>query len=362
MRRPWWLFVAVCAPALADPGATATGVFDFELASAGTGYVLRDGAYTVTFPSKPTVNQTTFPFQGTSYPAMAALVDDGDEGFTFGVKPMPKSWWGSSAKALESARDGMLDGSQTKLVKETATSRAGLDGRHIRSTRTVDAKTIYLDADLLWDRAHRSVIIVGTVNATGTANAAERAFTGSFVVHRDARGPNDEPVLGDGSSATVHAPDLVVSRNGSAYTLHDGAMEVTFDDRPTVTAEPLGAVTVISAVVSRAEIESVAFIMMSVPDGQQIDPARALAGGRDGILKQFSHEQHTERAAKVGGLDGRLVEVTGDEEGIPDHAEIRMAWDPAKRRIYVEVASTAEKQLPVSARAFLDSFATHRAK
>ena len=117
------------------------------------------------------------------------------------------------------------------------------------------------------------------------------------------------------------------------------------------------AATLVSAMASSGEIESLAVSILAIPDDQAYDPVKGFAGERDGLVKEFSGEHHAEVKAKVGGLDGWRIDLTGTYFGVLARTQIRVVWDAKHRRLLTIMAVTADKKLSARAFAFLDSLA-----
>ena len=357
MRRALVCLVITTTPAFAKDVVTPTGKLDFELVQRGDAYVLRDEAYSITFAGKPTVDLLPFKFENEDFPAVSALLTSPTDAVGFSVKPMPKHWTGAAAVVLDDMRDGFVQGAKATLTKQTPITLGGLDGRHISAVKTEAGQRVFLEADLLWDRKHRVVVGVLTTNTTGKRTPEEQAFVSSFSVRGDARGPLDEPPPAEGVATKLGMLGLEVVRHGSKYVVRDGIIEATFPSRPVLRTYATSPDIIIGVTQSSEEIETLGVTVLQVPDGQDYDPVVGLAGARDGLLKQFTNEHHTETKTTVGGLQGRRLEVTGTLFGVPAHGDIRIVWDAKHRRLFGVMASTATAKLPASARAFLDSFA-----
>jgi hypothetical protein len=326
MRRALLCIVMTTSSAFAKDVVTRTGKLDFELVQRDKSYVLRDEAYTVTFPGKPTVELTTFKFQNEDFQAVTAIFLSPTGSYGIFIKPMPKHWSGSAANLIDETRDGMLRGSKATFKKQVATKLGGLDGRHISAVGTEDGKVIHMETDLLWDREHRVVVALMTLEVTPARSATARAFVSSFSFRRGARGPLDQDPLPEGGVAKADALGFEILRAGSRYVFRDGVIEATFPERPIFHTHAMPSPLTLAVVIAnKAEIESLGVAVLTVPDGHAYDPVKGLSGTRDGFLKQFSKQRHTETKAKVGGLDGMRIEVTGTLYGVPGRAEIPSA-------------------------------------
>jgi hypothetical protein len=144
--------------------------------------------------------------------------------------------------------------------------------------------------------------------------------------------------------------------------VRDGKIEATFPGRPHARSYATTPVSVMGLGLNRDEVESLGLTVLSVPDDQEFDATKGIAGTRDGFLKPFTKLKHKKSKAKLAGLAGERIELSGTYFGVKTVGEIWIAWDPKHRRLYSAVAMTAGKKLPASARAFLDSVALAKAR
>lgn len=349
--------IVVCLAVAGDAWGAPAGALDLEVDQHGTTYVLHDAAYSVTFPAKPTVQPLLFKFHDEDFPSASAVAEIGDSAYGFLVKPMPKHWTGAKRIVVDEVRDGFLKGANAKLLAETPTTVVGLDGRHVTAVATKDGQNVYIEAELLWDGEHRVVLGILTADVVRKRTDRAQAFVASLSVQHDARGPIDTEPPADGVATKSGVADLEVVRHGAQYVVRDAAAQVVFPARPTFRTYMSTPVTIVAAEANAGEVESLAFAVLVVAAGDEYDPIKGRNGARDGMLKEWTKEHHTESKAKVGGLDGTRIVVTGSLFGVPARAEIRIAWDAKHRRMFTVMAATSAKKLSTATIAFLDSFA-----
>jgi hypothetical protein len=345
------------SPALAKDVVTATGTLDFELVDRGATVVLRSKAYAITFPGKPTLQPLQFDVGSDKAQALNATFAGGTGAYGITVRPIPMYWGISPAVELVTVRDGMIKAVGAKLTSDTPIRIAGVDGRHVVATTSENGKPVYIVADVLWDREHRTTIALMTFEASSERSAAGRAFIASFAIAKGARGPLDEADLAEGAAIKADAPGLEVVRRGATYVVKGGAVSITFPLRPVFRTYATAPLALVGAVRVIDDMDTFGMTVLSVPADQAYDGDKGLDGTRDGLVKQFANAKTKETKAKIGGIAGRRIEVTGMRDGVPARGEIDLVWDAKHRTLVSTIVITTQKQLSAAARAFLGSLA-----
>jgi hypothetical protein len=213
------LVVMMCAsPALAKDVVAPTGVLDFDLVEHDGSFILRSNAYAITFPSKPVVQQKWFDVGTTKAEGMMAYVLTPTGSYAISVRPMPRNRPIGPKLDLDGVRDGLLSGSGAKLTSEAAARVVGVDGRRVRAIATEDGKPQYIEAEMLWDREHRTTIALISVERGRERSAAARRFVDSFAITPGARGPLDEAPLRTGPNNRKRPFSFPVL--GSLFPIH----------------------------------------------------------------------------------------------------------------------------------------------
>lgn len=347
-----------------EPPGKPTGALDFELVSHDGAYVLRDTGYEVTFPAEPQVSQQdiTTP-DGKPSPVMTAIAADDREDayYSISVTPFSSDMGVDPQKGLDGARDRILESVHAKLLSEAPIQLAGHPARRFTATAVAEGKTVHLDARMLWDPDHRSIVILqaGSLAADPTAKAL--AFFQSLSVRPGRGSPLDGKPPADGATVSANALDFALVRSGESYTLRDDAFQIAFPARPVVTVDrslPGGAVAVEGAVyTSEREAYEVTFFI--VPKDAAYDADKGLQGTRAALLKGAGLTKPQEIADQIAGLPGKRLRAPGKFLGYNAFYEIEMLWDPTHRVLVSAMTVTTGNATTSLGRAFLDSLAIH---
>src|ERR1700749_3411278 len=110
------------------------------------------------------------------------------------------------------------------------------------------------------------------------------------------------------SAAPTGALDLDLTQKGSAYVLRDDSYEITFPNKPEVTATdtPANGTTFKNAsAIYESGTDVYGFFMVPIPKGVPYDVKKGIDGARDGALQNVNGKIVKEDDAVVGGLKGR---------------------------------------------------------
>src|SRR5687767_11784151 len=230
MLRVVVLVVACIAvrPAFAKEVVTSTGILDFEVVDRGTSHVLRSRAYAITFPDAPSVSKVEFDAGKTKATALAAVSITGTNALVFAVRPMPHTWGISVEAELDTVAAQTLKSGGATRVSSSAIQTAGLSGRRVVGKGKEDGKTVYVVVDLLWDREHRTTVMIGTGERAPKRAANTQQFVDSFVITRGALGPLDEALPAEGKAIASSVAGVTVTRNAAAYLVRGGGFDITF--------------------------------------------------------------------------------------------------------------------------------------
>lgn len=352
--------LGTAAPVSAS-GGEAAGVFDFEIVAHDGAYVLRDAAYEVTFPGKPNVKkQTDTRADGKPGDSMLASYAVGTEAYTFAVSPIPRDTAFPSKMGLDAARDEMVRRMQAKILSEAPLRVGRHEGRHLVATAVVQGTELHFDARLVWDETHRALLVMLVTNSAAGDTPAAHAFVGSLAIAGPGKGPLDEPLPADHSVTPAGVLDLTLAREGDTFRVRDDSLEIAFPDRPFVHA--LAGADPAIAFGAETYVRDVDYYMLGaiiLPESLAYDVDKGLAGARDGALKMIEKQKRTETKAKVGGLAGRRVLVSGLYKGLAVHVEAVYAWDAKHHMVVMAIAMTPGKAMSPAGRAFLDSLVVH---
>jgi hypothetical protein len=355
------------AKALAPPPAgTPTGVLDFELVSRPGAFVLRDQAYELTFPYAPKVSEiTTNTVEGKPVPGLTAIAGDDSEDayYSVSVTSFSRSMGVDPPKGLDGARDRILESVHAKLLSQAPVQIAGRTGRRIVASTVAEGKTVYIDARMLWDPDHRSIVILQSGALAADPSPKALAFFASLAVRPGRGSPLDGTPPADGSSVPANALDFALVRNGDTYTLRDDAIQIAFPSRPEVsldTSLPAGAMAVQGEVYT-AEREAYELTIFLVPKDSAYDEAMGITGTRNALVKAGAMIRPKETSEKIAGLAGKRIVATGKFLDFDAFYETEIVWDPAHHALISAVAITSSKATTPQGRAFLDSLAIHAA-
>lgn len=175
----------VCGLASAKPSAgetSSTGALDFDLVHRASGaFVIKDAAYEVALPAKPSFkSSTTRTPTGSSVSAMTASVTlaAGDT-IVFSVVVMPDDAHLDAAGLTEMAAD-QVRGTGAKVTANTETTLAGLPARKVLGTGTYAGKPFQLIEYVSLDAKHRAVVGLSDLSAHSpdpAYDAARKTFT-----------------------------------------------------------------------------------------------------------------------------------------------------------------------------------------
>jgi hypothetical protein len=176
--------------AVAKDTATPSGTLDFELVDRGAaGVVLRDAAWEITFPSKPTVEGQTQPApSGPKLKTATAQVVTDHEGYWFFVLPVPPAVTYDPTAGETGARDQALANVKGKITSEKRETFGGLSMRHVIATATVEGSALQIQMYIGWDVKHRTLVAFWTMSDTAPTAAAS-AFVKSFKMNPAGAGP-----------------------------------------------------------------------------------------------------------------------------------------------------------------------------
>ncbi len=346
--------------ASAGDRVTKTGVLDLELVASGGNYVLRDGAFEVTFTGKPSVSSDQLQAaDGTDMTFASATLDLGNRYLMFGILPSPRDKAYDAKTGLAGARDMSIARMKGKLVSETATKIDGHDGRHVVATVVVQGRTARVDEYMMWDGEHRMAVLLMTL-VEGTVESDEgKAFVASYKHLASSHSPLDPALPPDGVPVATGVLDFDLVRNVSAYTLRDGAVEVTLPSRPTVGPMDIDPGKGVFAETALDEVDSVHAALFFLPPATPYDARKAATAFRDQLLAEFKRVKSKNKAVKLAGLDGTRTTFTGSLKGKTLQGEINIVWSPKHHMLVAIYAYTGGKKLTAGERAFLDSLVVH---
>jgi hypothetical protein len=357
MRIAIVLLLCAVTSASADP----TNVLDFELVQRGSGYVLRDPAFEVTFPGKPKVTAEKMKApNGTELTTGSAMFDRGDNVFMFGVVPIGNDSAYDPKVGLAAARDRSLAAMKATLVSETAVKVGGIEARHVVAKLVLMGKQYRIDTYLQWDPEHRMTVMLmsGTVGKDESADG--KAFVASYVRTAGTHSPLDPPPPADGVAVSMNALDFKLVRKGASYVMRDAAVEITFPRRPLIASGPVDLSRfVIGGDAYQGETDQLGVAFVVVPPGQKFDAKKELVQMQKTVLAEFKKLKTKDAKATIAGIDGKRVTLTGKVNGRNMRGEMVLLWDDGHRIAVVAYAYTEKKTLTAEQRAFFDSLAIH---
>jgi hypothetical protein len=180
----------VTSVAVAKETATPSGTLDFDLVDRGAGaVVLRDAAWEITFPSKPTVEGQTQPApSGPKLKTATAQVVTEREGYWFFVLPVPPAVTYDATVGETGARDQALANVKGTITSEKRETFGGLSMRHVVATATVEGTLLQIQMYIGWDVKHRTLVAFWTMSQ-GAPSAQASAFVKSFKMNPAGAGP-----------------------------------------------------------------------------------------------------------------------------------------------------------------------------
>lgn len=369
----------VAKPAPTEPAAPAepaapreepekvekTSALDLELASRGGRYTVRNASFEITFPSRPSIQESKDRApDGTVLKSGMALGRAGTGELGFFVLPIPSGVSYDVPKGMAGARDGALKNIGAKLLGETDAKLGGLDGRKISASAQQGATTFYVELYLAWDERHRSLMGVFVSSTSQTLSEAGRAFVESLKI-KEGGAPASEaapaPTPGGGPTKTG-VLDLEIEESTGKYVLRDQTYRVTFPSLPAVQPSDQTAPdgTHLPGAVATATIgedQGYGLILLKIPAGVPYDAKVGLKAARDGMIRSLDGKLVNETATTIAGIAGRRAIASVKLGAQKLTLEMQFAYDKERNAVVgLYTALPAGKPSPAAAE-FFSSFA-----
>ncbi|MGN6110309.1 MAG: hypothetical protein ACTHU0_34720 [Kofleriaceae bacterium] len=342
-----------------------TSALDLELASRGGRYTVRNANFEITFPSRPSVQESKDRApDGTVLKSGMALGRAGTGELGFFVLPIPSGVAYDVPKGMAGARDGALKNIGAKLLGETDAKLGGLDGRKISASAQQGGTTFYVELYLAWDERHRSLMGVFASSTSQTPSEVARAFVESLKIKEGGApaeaAPTPAPTPGGGPTKTG-VLDLEIEERTGKFVLRDQTYRVTFPSLPAVQPSDQTAPdgTHLPGAVATATIgedQGYGLILLKIPAGVPYDAKVGLKAARDGMIRSLDGKLVNETATTIAGIAGRRAIASVKLGAQKLTLEMQFAYDKERNAVVgLYTALPAGKPSPAAAE-FFSSF------